>query len=105
LVGETIGDAEVVQERLGGDDLEIWAFPTAVPGAAGEEVLRSRRGRARAERLRTAQKKSAAPLLHHMPHPLYPGTGNRRRGDVDEELARALEALKAVGLEAVVCFG
>jgi len=32
----------VVQERLGGDDLEIWASPTVVPVAAGEEVPPSR---------------------------------------------------------------
>jgi hypothetical protein len=93
----------VVQERLGGDDLEIWASWTAVPVVVGEEALRSRRGRGRAERLRTAQKKSAAALGHHMPHPLYPGAGGRRRGDIDEDLARALEALEAAGLEAVVC--
>jgi hypothetical protein len=95
----------VVQERLGGDDLEIWASPTAVSVAVGEEALRSRRGRGRAERLRTAQKKSAAPLGHHMSHPLYPGAGTRPRAAADEDLARALEALEAAGLEAVVCSG
>jgi hypothetical protein len=105
LVSEVVGGAEAVQERLGGDDLEIWASPTAVPVAAGEEALRSRRGRGRAGRLRTAQKKSAATVGHHMPHPLYPAAGGRRRGDIDEDLARALEALRAAGLEAVVCSG
>ena len=105
LVGEVVGGPGVVQERLGGDDLEIWASPTAVPVAVGEEALRSGRGRGRAERLRTAQKKSAAPLGRHMPHPLYPGAGAWRQGDADEELARALDALAAAGLEAVVCSG
>ena len=95
----------MVQERLSGDDLEIWACWTVVPVAVGEEALGSGRGRGRAKRLRTAQKKSAAPLGHHMPHPLYPGVGGRRRPDADEDLARALEALEAAGLEAVVCSG
>jgi len=102
-VGEVVGGAEVVQERLGGDDLEIWVSPMAVLVAAGEEVLGSGRRRARARRLATAQKKSAAPLGHHLPHPLYPGAGGRRQADADEDLARALQALEAAGLEAVVC--
>ena len=105
LVGEVVGGPEVVQERLGGDDLEIWASCTAVPVAAGEEALGSSRRRGRAERLRTAQKKSAAPLGHHMPHPWYPAAGGRRRGDADEDLARALQALEAAGVEAVVWSG
>lgn len=69
-----------------------------MPVAAGEEVLRSRRGRGRAKRLRTAQKNPLRRSAIICPPPI-PGGRGQAASRRYEELPRALEALGAAGLE------